>query len=177
MSLFFYMNVKPFDLSQVNLEPQNEYWMPVSFNNNYEISDLGRLKHTCKNGNVKILKPNPNGTKRNYRYYQISGKRYSVQKLVLNHFIGQKPKGMYIQFIDNDTSNNALSNLRYNSVDNNHGKKGEKKAQSKLTETQVIYIRMLFSKYKVTMKDLSGMFGVSIPQIHHIIHRHHWTHI
>lgn len=54
---------------------------------------------------------------------------------------------------------------------------GERNAGHKLTEEQVLQIRDLYKTMKYSMYRLAKMFGVTRPQIGHIINRIHWKHI
>ena len=70
-----------------------------------EVSLYGELRcmDRDRKGNV-----NRNG----YRRVVIAGKSYYVQHLVLETFIGPKPRGLVARFNDGDHGNCALSNLR-----------------------------------------------------------------
>jgi hypothetical protein len=98
---------------------ENEVFKSVPSFEDYEVSNLGRVK-SLKNGKEKILKSNSNG--RGYLFvtffYLNKSKKYfnlSVHKLVAMSFLGHKPDGTHkivVDHIDNDKSNNKLSNLQ-----------------------------------------------------------------
>lgn len=100
-----------------------EIWKPIYGFENYQVSNLGRVKSLDRlvNGNCgsvyvskgRILKPG----KDNGGYQHIGlckdGKRttFAVHRLVWEAFNGKRPEGMEINHIDEDKSNNSLDNL------------------------------------------------------------------
>lgn len=90
-----------------------ENWKPVvGAEDRYEVSDFGRVRN-CVTG--KLLKPRA----QRYPHVALFGKEYSVHLLVLAAFIGPCPAGMYGLHGDDDTFNNRLSNLRYDTPKEN----------------------------------------------------------
>ena len=96
--------------------------MPV-LEGKYEVSDLGNLRSWAQpNGNCpypsepRLLKTTPN-----YAGYHVvtlsdwSGRRkqYRLHCLVLEAFVGPRPKGFHGAHEDDDKDNNALSNLAW----------------------------------------------------------------
>jgi hypothetical protein len=103
-----------------------ERWLPISgWETHYEISDLGRIRTVprrvpCKGGKTRqirarIRRPSPT----NCGYLTITLSRgqevrhASVHPLVLEAFVGPRPPGMECCHTDGDKTNNALSNLRW----------------------------------------------------------------
>lgn len=92
----------------------SERWVRVHAN--YEVSDLGRVRNS---NTGHILVPMRTGTKR--AGSQRSKVRFStkpridadVAHLVLEAFIGPRPEGLIAMHADDDSSNNALSNLSW----------------------------------------------------------------
>lgn len=108
-----------------------------------------------------------------------------VSHLVLEAFVGPRPDGkIACHFPDKDTSNNNMSNLRWDTPAANnsdqviHGTtlKGEKNPGAKLTEAQVLEIRTLH-KSGVSRRMLSEAFGVGYTAIDAIVRMLKWTHI
>ncbi len=55
--------------------------------------------------------------------------------------------------------------------------RGERNGRHKLTEEEVKEIRRLYSTGKYFQKELGNMFGVSFPQVSHIINNKQWRKI
>ena len=91
----------------------SKQWASLSFNENYGVNTDGEMInfHTGK-----LIK----GSDRNgYKRVGIDHHVYSIHRLIYETFIGSIPKGMYIDHIDGNRSNNALSNLRLVTQSNN----------------------------------------------------------
>lgn len=81
-------------------------WTKLSFNENYAINIDGEVAN-LKTGLIV------RGSERNgYLRITIRNKQYSIHRLVWETFNEPIPEGYYIDHIDGDKSNNALSNLR-----------------------------------------------------------------
>ena len=160
---------------------KNERWISVKMNESYEISDLGRLRHTYKNGKTIIIKPSSNGGKRKYLFYVIDGYKIYVHHLVLTSFIGKRPSTEYeCDHIDGNPSNNCLTNLRWVTKSENRSHKGEAHPSSKLNNSKVKLIRQLLANHKDdvgSQKKVADMFNVSPNTISSIIRRITWVHI
>lgn len=89
-----------------------ENWKKIRGFSNYSVSDLGNVRNDCFN---RLLKPRTN--KRGYKTVDLHvlGDPYPkyVHVLVAEAFIGPCPIGQVVDHIDNNPSNNALSNLHY----------------------------------------------------------------
>lgn len=128
-------------------ESESEKWRPVpNFEDYYEISTEGRIKRIDSG---KILIPITIG--KGYKSVTLCcpgfQKREYVHRLVLLTFIGPPPGGKNDgAHWDGDRANNKLNNLRWASRKENvddmkrHGttQSGEKNAQAKLTEQDVV---------------------------------------
>lgn len=105
------------------MKSAREIFKPISFNLNYEVSNLGRVRSVeryakHKNGyrkvETRILKP----TISNKGYYMVALSKnskmhtYTIHKLVIDTFIGND-KDLIINHIDGNKLNNNLSNLEY----------------------------------------------------------------
>ena len=156
----------------------NERWEAIEEHPAYEISDLGRLKHTFKNGKVLIVAPAKNGNKcPNYLWYKIRGKKKYAHQLVLKYFVGERPEGHDCDHIDKDTTNNTLSNLRYITIAENRTQRGIDSVLAKLTEQEVRMIRLIFKSSDTTCTALGEAFKVSATHIRNIITYRRWAHL
>lgn len=115
---------------------QTEIWQPVKGYENYEVSNLGRVKSLSYNntGKEKILKPFKNN---NYLYVNLlrNGNRkfFLVHRLVASAFI-PNPEGFpEVNHKDEDKSNNSISNLEWCSklYNNNYGTRNERSAAAR----------------------------------------------
>ena len=133
----------------------SENWKNVlieGFEGIYQVSDMGRVKSLKRvvshsfSGTMtipeRILKPNTVA----FGYQQVTlnnfGKRKSVyvHVLVAATFIGEKENGFEVNHIDEDKTNNKLSNLEYltSKENNNYGNRtrlvSEKNTNGKLSK-------------------------------------------
>lgn len=90
---------------------ENEAWKKTYLNENYSVSNLGRVRHDTKN---LILKPFKIGTK-NHQYLAVDvGKKKSVKvhRLVAIAFLGESDKPQ-VNHIDGNHFNNCVDNLEW----------------------------------------------------------------
>lgn len=100
-------------------------WLPIKgFERYYEISDEGCLRSLDRtivdiNGNSRKLKGRDMKTEINNSGYVLGRMRRdgeittrTIHRLVYETFIGEIPEGLEIDHIDNNKTNNKLSNLR-----------------------------------------------------------------
>src|SRR6266852_9183066 len=165
----------------------NEIWLPIKgYKQSYKISNFGRVKsltRKVKNSinstrivRERILKPFKAGE---YQAVSLQSNHTYIHILVLETFIGLKPRGMEAcHFPRNDKTDNRLCNLQWGTPKKNqehrliHGTDscGEKQINSKLSEAQVREIR----KDRRTMTVLSKIYGVSRSSISLIKSRKNW---
>ena len=92
----------------------SEEWRTINDSPDYEVSDTGRVR-SSKGKAARYLKL----TTDKYGYLHVvlsqndKGKTYTIHRLVLAAFIGQRPKGMEANHIDGDKCNNKLDNLEW----------------------------------------------------------------
>ena len=104
----------------------SEQWLPVvGYEGMYEVSDLGRVKSLARlirrRGGCRVMsKEMILKNRRLNSGYGIVGlakdgkkKDFSVHSLVLKAFVGERPEGMYACHNNGDSSDNRLSNLRW----------------------------------------------------------------
>jgi hypothetical protein len=100
-----------------------EEWRPIVGNEWYSVSSFGRVLSTAPAGNgrdrtPRLVTPRPNTN----GYLRIPlaepdrpgrpRSRY-IHHLVAEAFLGPRPAGLKVRYIDGDALNNALSNLKY----------------------------------------------------------------
>jgi len=167
-----------------------EKWKPIEgYELLYCVSSIGRIgsyyhdaTHVGTDFKLKEQSLDQDGYKRISLYDKKGGKdpvNKSVARLVLEAFIGPCPPGKEASHLDNDRTNNRLSNLLWESHAENEERKKKfgtrpKAPNAKLTEEDVLKIRQIYDPYKTTQKQLSEMFGVSEDSIYHIINEHTW---
>ena len=158
-----------------------ENWLPVvRFEGLYVVSDYGNIK-SIKTGRVKKYTLDK---KNNRPFMNISknGKAFIVRPhtLVLTAFVGIRPKGLECCHNDGNPWNNRLENLRWDTTKSNqldrakHGtsNRGERCASAKLTETQVLAIRLDTR----LQREISIEYGVTQNQISRIKNGIRWAH-
>lgn len=172
-----------------------EIWKPVvGFEGRYEVSNLGRVKSLrrfCKSPKSnsgrrvvpeKIFKGSfwgpylavtlRNGDKR---------VRKNIQSLVLEVFIGPRPKGMEICHNDGRHTNNRLTNLRYDTRAGNFSDKwehgtmphGENHHEAKLKEEDVLAIK----RSTLSRRTLANKYNVDYSTVVDIVTGRCWKHL
>jgi hypothetical protein len=133
-----------------------------------------------------------------YVFLFLNGKKVNsyVHRMVLTAFVGPCPTGMECCHGDGNRSNNALSNLRWDTRQANaadsikHGtsNRGERNWNSKLTEEKVKLLRRRHAAIKGnkirvprgTYDQLASEFGVSISCVDEIVTKgknRRWKHV
>ena len=151
-----------------------EQWRPVvGYEGLYEVSDQGKVRN-CKTGKILSNKPNKNI---GYVVYSLfknkKGKMHYGHCLVLEAFVGLRPKGDYQACHGNGIRNdNRVVNLRWDTRASNYedarkhqtNSRGSRHGQAKLTEADVILIR----QDDRLRKHIAKEYKVSITTITHI---------
>lgn len=164
----------------------------------YRVSDYGRVRSVSRrryqgragvyeNFKGRLLKqlykkPNKYGKTYLRVCLCVAGRRYyeSVHHLVLVAFVGPKPLDMWGCHKDDNSSNNHVSNLRWDTPTGNfedrdaNGKtaKGETHYCAKVTETQVAEIRAM--KGVQSQRKIGEIFGLSQYAVWAIMNRKSW---
>lgn len=90
-----------------------EVWKYVEgYEGLYKVSSLGRI-FNCKKNKIYDLKPNVSGYVTVYLSKNGKGKSYSVHRLVAKAFIPNTYNKEFVNHIDEDKSNNKVSNLEW----------------------------------------------------------------
>ena len=137
------------------------------------------LKPGCdKDGYLHVSMP---GNKRQ--------KTRKVHHLVLEAFVGPCPEGMECRHLNGNKQDHRLKNLKWGpgketAADcKRHGTfnppVGERAGSSKLTESKVKLIRMLYTAKWLQFRqwELGKLFSVGQDMISRIINRKYWKHI
>ncbi len=115
------------------------------------------------------------------------GKHYSrnIHRLVLEAFVGKRPKGMECRHLDDDPLNNNLSNLCWgtrqenvnDAMRNNRLVKGENYPKAKLTDHSVREIRAMYVPRLISQRELARKYGVTQSVIQLILTYKAWKHV
>jgi hypothetical protein len=170
----------------------------VKFGDNYEISNLGKVRsidrmvnsisggRTVKGVEIKFWYDKDNYSRVTL---QLNGskKHYGVHRLVALAFIDNIENKPTVNHKDGNKSNNEYLNLEWsthkeqiNHADDNSFRimpKGESCYASKLTEENVIEIFELYKHKKHSQRKLAEMYNVSQGAIQGIIHKKSWKHL
>lgn len=170
-----------------------ETWKSVvGYEGLYEISSHGRVRsnHESQRRTSPFLK---DANIRGYRMVMLckgdgsKPKSALIHRLVALAFLGEPPtvKRPTVNHKNMDKADNRVENLEWLShADNNrHAQptikhcKGINKPSNKLTEDQVLAIRMRYVPHEVSLAMLAKEYGVSQQTVYAIIHRHKWKHL
>lgn len=103
-----------------------------------------------------------------------------VHRLVLLAFVGPAPESAEADHIDADTSNNAVSNLRWVTKAENLARRtiarGELRPEAKVTEDDVRAIRASVAS-GTTRKVVGARYGLSRQSIDRIVNGQGWRHV
>lgn len=99
--------------------------------------------------------------------------------------IGIKSDDWQIDHVDDDKSNNKVTNLEWVTKKENSRRakqnsllpQGSEHHGAKLTEDDVRKIRDLYSSDNYSQYDLAELFSVQVMQINRIVNRKRWTHV
>jgi hypothetical protein len=170
--------------------PDMENWKAVpGYEGFYEISDLGRVRRITVIGESigKILLPDiTKGYSRVTLCRDNVHDRRQVHHLVMEAFVGPRPKGMEVNHKRGVINGNALDNLEYVTRRQNAlhaygvlGKKSQQGSQhgrSKITEEIARAIFQARQECK-SLNDISAKFGVCIATVSMIANKKIWKHI
>lgn len=153
----------------------------------YDLSVSGLL---YSRANKRLVAPYANHAR--YLRYRLFNKGKTVQRsiaaLMLETFIGPRPKGYHAAHIDGSRDNNHLTNLKWCSAKENMADKkkhgtlycGQKHFYAKLTDDDVREIRRRYKKTgynKTNSTELAKEFGTKRSNIRSIVNRTSWKNI
>jgi len=163
-----------------------EEWKDIKeYEGLYQISNYGLVKSFISN---KILKYDIkyDGHKRVTLCRKGKTKKFNVHRLVLETFVGSCPEGMECRHLDNDASNNKVSNLEWSTHYENMQDKYKFKTiirekcirkNCKLNVIQIRIIRYLLKTKVLLQKEIAKIFDVADSQISEIKNNNQWSHI
>lgn len=103
------------------INESREKWVPIDGYDNYEVSNMGRVRSYIRAGGEKLKLPElKTQCPDNRGYLVVSLSRYSKTKtfqvhlLVLNAFVGPSPEGFEARHLNSNRFDNQLSNLEWN---------------------------------------------------------------
>lgn len=177
-----------------------EVWKAVPDYPDYECSNLGRVRSWQPIGNNQSGQGRPREeplvlaqakTRGDYLFVNLcrdgTTKSFRVNRLVLLTFVGEPPEGMQACHNNGDRQDNRLSNLRWDTAENNNKDKalhgtvrwGNQMEQAKLTPEIVREARRLYipKHPEFGNKPLAEKYGVSCPTMHRAIQGKTWNHV
>lgn len=169
----------------ITIIPIMENWKPIKgYENFYSISDMGNVRRDvngtglCKKN--RILKP---GLKTGYYFVVLSKngfqKCFRIAHLVIEHFLGPRPKTFDINHRNGIKTDNKINNLEYVSRSENirHAfKNGLCPKRTKLTQTKIKEIRNCL-KNGMEQKVIAKKYNCSQPTISCINRNTIWSYV
>ncbi len=162
---------------------KQEIWKPIPNYNEYEVSNLGRVK-SLKRKTPLILSPSSDGS--GYLGVNLSVNNIQtyrrIHRLVALAFIGPCPNGLEACHNDGNNKNNRLDNLRYDTHKANMQESKRCNGPTSLTKLleKKYFGQKRFYRAKLirqdhqlgmTTKELSQKYGISMSNACHIVKR------
>ena len=145
-------------------------WKPIPGHSGYEASRRGQIR----NAETKhVLRPMWTGKKaiRQYATVVLHGKQVKVHRAVLMAHVGLPPRGRpYALHRDDNTRNNALSNLQWGSPTDNARSVGHRKDQ-KVTAAARIELRSAHARGE-KLPSLAARYGISYVRAWELCNTH-----
>lgn len=166
-----------------------EEWRPVvGYEGYYSASSLGRIRRDAGGSNNAIIGRVLRPTKNQAGYPLVSITRhgvkrsFTVHRLVITAFLGMPPIGMECCHRDGNKNNNAISNLRWGTRQDNmtdrdkHGAtaRGRRNPRTKLDEDSVREIRELIAEGRLSLSEIGRRYGVGCTAIRGIRNGEIW---
>ena len=174
-----------------------EEWRPVpGYVGLYEVSDEGRVRSLPRmtigrngrrhivHGRILCLGTSHNGYKTAELSRDGAARKFRVNRLVAEAFIGPALPGLVACHNDGDRANNRAENLRWDTYQANsddmdvHGTKqyGTANSQARLNPDSVREIRRL-SAGGMQQKVIAARYGVNPATVALVLHGRTWTHV
>jgi len=118
-------------------------------------------------------------------YRRGKHKQCRVHRLVLEAFVGPCPKGYWACHNNGNNQDNRLSNLRWDTISNNHldkrkhgtDSRGEKCYAAKLKDKDVINIIRLYNTKLFCQWEIAKLYKISQTMVSKIILGKNWKHL
>jgi hypothetical protein len=164
-----------------------EKWKKIKGFPNHKISDMGNVWTPYGGGKLKKLQPDRKGYLRTQLMYRRKNRTARVSHLVLEAFVGPRPKGKECNHINGIKTDNRLGNLEWVTPSENArhavetglrpGPKGELNQAAKLTNEQVLELRNLYCTTVIPTRNLATMFGIRMGHLNKIVNHKCWAHV
>lgn len=168
---------------------KNEIWKNIQgYEGYYQISNYGKVK-SLKFNKEKILKPGltSNGYLQITLFKNNKRKKFMIHRLVGEYFIPNPKNKPEIDHEFGDKIDNYYRHLKWvtSSENSKNAYKiklrkpthGEINGQSKLTKKQVLEIRNMYQKNKITYEKIAKLYNISFQHVGDIINKRRWRHI
>ena len=153
--------------------------------------DTGEVYGTRGPGGIKLKEPRKLGFKHPSGYIHVSlhagreKKQVRAHRIVYMAAYGEIPDGMVIDHVNNDKSDNRLSNLQMMTPEENSRKaamedrylSGEENPRCKIGAEVRTKMMHDYSEHGMTYRDLARKYGVSKSRVGQIAHEDDWTRI
>ena len=127
-AIFYHTGISGLEQNPVTVKPKKEICKPIPGYPNYEVSNWGRI-FIVKNGTRIEKLPKPCSGREQYLSIQLwnqgQKKKICVHNLVAKVFLGEIPDGYVVDHINNNPSDNYVTNLQIVTIAEN-GKKAAK---------------------------------------------------
>ena len=127
-AIFYHTGISGLEQNPVTIKPKKEICKPIPGYSNYEVSNWGRI-FIVKNGTRIEKLPRPCSGREQYLSIQLwnqgQKKKICVHNLVAKVFLGEIPDGYVVDHINNNPSDNYVTNLQIVTIAEN-GKKAAK---------------------------------------------------
>lgn len=168
-----------------------ETWIRVVGFDQYEVSDLGRVRRvisrTCSKAGAII---NGHVGKHGYIYFNVTidGKRKSIKhhRLVCEAFHGPAPTPAHVvAHCNGNRLDNRAANLRWATTKENHSDRyahgtnpaGSRNGRATLCEAQIAEIRRLYSLVGRSAQALAEQYETPVSTMQKIVRRETWKHV
>ena len=158
-----------------------EIWKTIPFEDNYDVSNLGNVRNN-NTLHIKSLRWDRYGYLRVTLY--PSGKTYTIHRLVGLCWLAHKfTEDLQIDHIDNDRSNNILTNLEWVSpqenvdripLENRRDISGSANPMAVIDESKVMLIKYNFID---EASKVATEYNVSVGVVENIRRRERWVHL
>lgn len=127
-AIFYHTGITGLEQNPITVKPKKEICKPIPGYPNYEVSNWGRI-FIVKNGTRIEKLPKPCSGREQYLSIQLwnqgQKKKICVHNLVAKVFLGEIPEGYVVDHINNNPSDNYVTNLQIVTIAEN-GKKAAK---------------------------------------------------